>query len=69
MYYKQFSDSPELTFLLLKTGDVLPDSFPDEIVPPGLDLQRKTYLLREIREFCREGTEHLVAPLATIREV
>lgn len=62
MYYKQFSDSPELTFLLLKRVDVLPVSFPDEIVPSGLDMQRKTYLFRKIREFCREGTEDLVAP-------
>ena len=63
VYYKQFSDSPESTFLLLK-ADVVPPpaSMPEKIAPPGLDMQRKTYLYNEIREFCREGTEDLIAP-------
>lgn len=62
VYYKQFSDSPELTFDVLKRDGALPASMPDEIVPPGLDLQRKMYLYKEIREFCHEGTEEFVAP-------
>ena len=63
MYFRQFSDTPESRFLLLKKNDVLPPrTLPTTITPSGLDFQRKSYLYREIREFCREGTENLIAP-------
>ena len=39
------------------TGDL-----PPVIQPFGLSLDRQRYLFDEIREFCMEGTEDLVAP-------
>ena len=39
-----------------------PYSQPQTIPLKGLDLQRQWYLYEQIREFCREGTEDLVAP-------
>ena len=63
MYFRQFSDTPESRFLLLKKNDVLPPrTLPTTITPSGLDFQQKSYLYREIREFSREGTENLIAP-------
>lgn len=63
MYFRQFSDTAESRFLLLKKNDVLqPRTLPTTITPSGLDFQRKSYLYREICEFCREGTENLIAP-------
>ena len=32
------------------------------ITPAGLSLKRQHYLFKEIRQFCEEGTEDLVAP-------
>ncbi|KAJ7382208.1 hypothetical protein OS493_036407 [Desmophyllum pertusum] len=39
-----------------------PAQLPPIISPAGLDAARKQYLFREIRPFCRPGTEEHVAP-------
>nr|CAD7201085.1 unnamed protein product [Timema douglasi] len=39
-----------------------PKGFPEEIVPPGHAPNRKAYLYKQIRTFCREGTEDLLCP-------
>ena len=49
--------------LLSPRGQIVPDCLPAELIPPsGLFLERQQYLYTEIREFCEEGTEDLVAP-------
>ena len=64
VYYREFSTSPEQSFMLLKNNVILPSSrtLPRVINPDGLSEERKAYLHREIRQFCRPGTEDLVAP-------
>ena len=62
---KVYSDSPETTFRLLADDSWAPSAaqLPPQILPPGLSSERQWYLHREIREFCRPGTEDLVCPL------
>ena len=61
--YKQFSDGTEESFSLLRKEDSLPPSnLPVPLEPKGLDQQWKLYLYNEIRQFCKEGTEDLIAP-------
>ena len=63
IFYKQFSDGTEKSFSILRTEDSLPPSnLPAALEPKGLDQQRKLYLFNEIRQFCKEGTEDLIAP-------
>jgi hypothetical protein len=45
---QEYSDSNEL---------------PHVVRPSGLSLARQWYLHRQIREYCREGTEDLVCPM------
>ena len=55
--------SPIMELTILKSPNVRPpNQLPPKIIPLGLDEQRKQYLYREIREFCRSGTEDLLAP-------
>ena len=56
--------SPEQEFTLLKNRAVIPPAsvLPQKIQPEGLSEEHKNYLFREIRQFCRPGTENLVAP-------
>ena len=62
VYCKEFLTSTEVKFTLLKKLDVLPSSdLPSEIIPEGLDDDRKKYLYNEIRQFCKPGSEDLVA--------
>ena len=65
IYFKEFVSSPEQSFQLLKSNVILPpaSTLPREIKPDGLTEERKNYLYREIRQFCKPGTEHLVAPV------
>ena len=62
---KAFSDSNATTFRLLADDSWAPSTvqLPPQIWPPGLPSERQWYLHREIREFCRPGTEDLVCPL------
>ena len=63
-YCREFVSSPEQEFTLLKNRAVIPPAsiLPQKIQPEGLSEERKNYLFREIRQFCRPGTENLVAP-------
>ena len=63
VFCREFVDSPETQWQILKdVSDKPPARLPPIITPPGLDDDRKRYLFREIRPFCRPGTEDLVAP-------
>ena len=63
LYYKQYSTSPEQSLQLLKNPAILPPAvLPAKINPQGLSQERKQYLHREIRQFCKPGTENVVAP-------
>lgn len=63
LYFKQYSTSPEQSLMLLKNPAILPPAvLPPEVSPQGLSQERKQYLYREIRQFCKPGTENLVAP-------
>lgn len=64
VFYKGFVSSPEQSFMLLKRNIILPPSLtlPNKINPEGLTEERKNYLYRKIRQFCKTGTEDLLAP-------
>lgn len=63
VFCREFVDSPETQWQILKdVSDKPPARLPPIITPPGLDDDRKRYLFKEIRPFCRPGTEDLVAP-------
>ena len=63
VFCKEFVTSPEQPFMLLKNQEVLPPAYPPPTIrPDGLTLDRKNYLYNEIRQFCKPGTEDLVAP-------
>ena len=63
IYFKEYSTSPERSLLLLKHPATLPPAvLPAKVNPQGLSQERKQYLHREIRQFCKPGTEDLVAP-------
>ncbi|XP_068747127.1 uncharacterized protein [Montipora capricornis] len=64
VYVKHSSSSPEESLMLLKNRTVLPPAsqLPAKINPTGLSQERKQYFYREIRQFCKPGTEDLVAP-------
>jgi len=62
LYFKQYSTAPEQSLMLLKNPTILPPAvLPPEVSPQGLSQERKQYLYREIRQFCKPGTEDLVA--------
>ncbi|CAH3189636.1 unnamed protein product [Porites lobata] len=63
VFCRTLVDSPEIEFQILKNLEIRPpNQLPPKIVPSGLGEERKRYLYREIREFCRPGTEDMVAP-------
>ena len=54
--------SPQQSFMLLRNPVFAPPAtLPPTIEPDGLAEERKTYLYREIRPFCKPGTEDIVA--------
>ena len=61
---KEFDDSDSETKKMLIDPKKLPDkhSFPIEVFPCGMTKDRQEYLHKEIRKFCRPGTEDIVAP-------
>ena len=63
VYCKEYAGSPEEAVVLLKHQAVIlpPTVRPSKITPEGLSEDRKRYLYREIRQFCRIVTEDLVA--------
>ena len=64
VYVKEFSSSAEHSQMLLKSRTTLPPPsvLPPNVRPQGLSQERKQYLYREIRQFCKPGTENFVAP-------
>ena len=64
IFCKELVTSPEQPFMLLKDQvNVPPPSvLPPTMIPDGLSQERKNYLLGEIHQFCKPGTEDLVAP-------
>ena len=64
VYFKEFSSSAEQSLMLLKNNATLPfpSVLPPKLQPEGLSQERKQYLYREIRQFCKHGMEDLVAP-------
>ena len=69
MKFKEYSDSDTSTYKTLTDDNWCPDpdELPQVISPPGLSLSRQWYLYRQIREYCREGTEDLVCPKPDIQ--
>ena len=65
VYCREYLTSPEQACALLKDGAVIPpvSVLPQKINPEGLSDERRNYLYREIRQFCKPGTEDLVAPV------
>ena len=65
VYFKESSSSPEQSMMLLKNCRILPPAarLPVKLNPAGLSQERQQYLYHEIRQFCKPGTEELVAPL------
>ena len=65
VFCKEFVNSPEQSFVLLKNPAITPPSsvLPSIVRPDGLSQERKNYLYQEIRQFCKPGTEDLVAPV------
>lgn len=63
VFCRLFADSPEEEFQMLKNQlEPPPIDLPPQVVPSGVDLERKNYLFREIRQFCQPDTEDFVAP-------
>ena len=61
---KEYSNTSEETFTMLDSGSWSPvaSELPSLIVPSGLPLERQWYLYRQIRNYCRDGTEDLTCP-------
>ena len=64
VFCKRYWDSEEKAVNLLRNRNFLPEpgQLPDIVNPQGISRERADYLFKEIREFCRDGTENLVAP-------
>ena len=63
VFCKRYVDSEEMEFDLLKDPTKRPPyTLPSVVNPVGLDLERKNYLYKEIRQFCKPGSADLVAP-------
>ena len=64
IYFKENSSSHEQSCMLLKDPLTVPQRgvLPSQIKPEGLSFERRRYLFNEIRQFCKSGTEDLVAP-------
>ena len=65
VYCQEYLTSPEQACMLLKDGAVIPpvSALLHKINPEGLSGERKNYLHRKIRQFCKPRTEDLVAPV------
>ena len=63
VFCKQYWFLEERAIYLLRNRNQLlqPAQLPDIVSPQGISRERAQYLYKEIREFCRDGTENLVA--------
>ena len=64
VFCKHYFSSEETAINIFKTDRNMQqaDLFPPVITPKGISHERAKYLYKEIREFCRPGTEDFVAP-------
>ena len=64
VYVKNSSSDEERKIQLSKdlSWSPSPDDLPDEIVPPGLSLERQWYLYDKIRDFCSDDAKDIVCP-------
>ncbi|XP_014674791.1 PREDICTED: uncharacterized protein LOC106814923 [Priapulus caudatus] len=63
VFRKEYADSAEENFQLLRDVNNLPQaSKPGTIPPPGLSYERKLYLFDKIREFCSIETRDITCP-------
>ena len=62
IHVQEFQDSDSEVYNMMVDNTILPKGMPDPIYPVGMTQDRKEYLYKEIRKFCRPGTEDLVAP-------
>ena len=60
VYTKKYLEYPEITHNLLKDPAILPTGMPEIIKPNGMSNERKQYLCKEIRYFCKEEAKDLV---------
>ena len=61
--YKTLDDEPvKINIFRKKNPPIVTATLPDIVEPKGFSKQRSEYLRKEIRQFCRHGTEDLVAP-------
>ena len=65
---KEFSDSVGVSYTMLDDEEwrARADELPPVIKPIGLSQTRQWYLYRQIREFCRDGTEDLTCPKPSV---
>ena len=57
-----FSEEKAINFPRNRNQLPQPGQLPDIINPQGISRERAEYLYKEMGEFCRDGTENLVAP-------
>lgn len=64
VFCKEYWNSEERAINILRNEANLPEpgELPQIVNPKGMSRERREYLYKEIREFCRVGTEDLVAP-------
>lgn len=63
---KEYSDSRETRFTMLNDDTSIASTLPPTIRPSGLTLTRQWYLYRQIRDFCRDGTQDLTCPKPSV---
>ena len=63
IFYKEYNDTDKMSINILRLTEIPnKDVLPFKVLPAGLSKERKEYLYKEIRKFCRHGTEDQVAP-------
>ena len=64
VFCKEYWNSEERAINILRNEANLPEpgELPQVVNPKGMSHERRRYLYKEIREFCRAGTEDLVVP-------
>ena len=65
VFVRNCSDDTERKIKLVKDPLWQPSksSLPEQIIPPGLSLERQWYLYQKIREFCPDEVKDVVCPL------
>ena len=70
IFAKQWSDSPEVTFKLLKEPWTLAAEELPAVVPPrGLSTEWQWYLYASIHQFCPHDDKDTVCPLPFVRNL